>query len=41
MRADLLDEYESEREVEYKGEKYFVRDNPARTSATVGSSLPW
>ncbi len=29
MRADLLEEYESEREVEYQGEKYFARDNGA------------
>ena len=29
MRAELLDEYEDEREVEYQGEKYFVRDNGA------------
>jgi hypothetical protein len=29
MRADLLDEYESESEVEYQGEGYLVRDNGA------------
>jgi len=29
MREDLLDEYESEREVEYQGERYLVRDNGA------------
>jgi len=29
MRTDLLNEYESEREVEYHGEKYSVRDNGA------------
>jgi hypothetical protein len=34
MRADLLDEYERQVEVEFKGEKYLVRDNGAicRTS---------
>jgi hypothetical protein len=34
MRTDLLDQYEKQVEVEYKGEKYLVRDNGAvcRTS---------
>ncbi len=29
MSVDLLDEFQSEREVEYQGEKYLVRDNGA------------
>ncbi len=29
MRADLLDDYASEREVDYQGERYLVRDNGA------------
>jgi hypothetical protein len=42
MRADLLDEYDRQVEVEYKGEKYLVRDNGAvcRTRRAGGRKRP-